>query len=413
MPDVIFAIDRSVRRRDADGRLHVALTNISKATVNPYYGREIPGAAALGLRADEIYQILRDPEALKLGAPTFNNVPLLDEHVIVSVNDPKKGNVVGSTGTDAMFDGEYLRNSLVVWDAEAIARIESGEQKEISCAYRYVAVKVSGTHKGLPYSLVMRDIQANHVALVREGRAGPDVVVADGKLGEVEMKFSVVKAKFAEKIALDSALNDTDRKRLIAAFDAMEEEMGAEDEDKDDEKKAEDEDGEEEKEVEARDKKARDKKAKDKRAKDKAAKDKAAKDAEKDEDCAEDEDDNDKDDKKAEDEDKEKAMDAAIKKATDRAVAETVAKMENLQKAKDDVAPLVGVVHGLDSAEAVYRFALDSASVPHKDIKEVAALKQMVAMLPKPGSLREPLIAQDSKTRGSVVDLFPGLGRYA
>lgn len=39
---ILFALDRdTVRTIDADGRLHVAVTNISKATVNPYRGKEI------------------------------------------------------------------------------------------------------------------------------------------------------------------------------------------------------------------------------------------------------------------------------------------------------------------------------------------------------------------------------------
>ena len=39
-----IAMDRdSVRTKDADGRLHVKVANISKAQTSPYYGHEIPG----------------------------------------------------------------------------------------------------------------------------------------------------------------------------------------------------------------------------------------------------------------------------------------------------------------------------------------------------------------------------------
>ena len=45
-----IAFDRaSVRNYDADGRMHVERTPISKANVCEYWGREIPGAEALGL----------------------------------------------------------------------------------------------------------------------------------------------------------------------------------------------------------------------------------------------------------------------------------------------------------------------------------------------------------------------------
>ena len=36
-----------------------------------------------------------------------------------------------------------------------------------------------GDYQGEPYDGLMRDIVGNHVALVREGRAGADVVVGD------------------------------------------------------------------------------------------------------------------------------------------------------------------------------------------------------------------------------------------
>jgi Uncharacterized protein conserved in bacteria (DUF2213) len=49
-----LAFDRaSVRTYDRDGRLHVEISNISKAAVNPYIGREIPDWKALGLDPDK------------------------------------------------------------------------------------------------------------------------------------------------------------------------------------------------------------------------------------------------------------------------------------------------------------------------------------------------------------------------
>lgn len=403
---ISFAIDRSsVRRRDADGRLHVELTNISKATVNPYWGREIPGAAELGLDPETVYQVFRDPAALALGADSFNNIQLMDDHIVVSADEPQETRVVGSTGTDATFDGEYLKNSLVVWTASSIARIESEEQKEISCSYRYVASLKSGVYKGLPYTVVMSNIVGNHVALVKEGRAGPDVVVADGKIGESKMaKFSVIKGILAARFATDTAIARADRPYLTVALDEMEETVEAEDADLD------------EAEVEtkvkdaAKDKKAADEAeaAKDKKAKDK----KKAKDEEKD--PPETVGDSEKDDKD------DAAMDAALNTriqnastlAADAAVAAYAAKRDALEAAKLDVAPIVGAIHGLDSADAVYRYALDSAKVDHAEVKETAALRALVRMVPKAGDGPTP-IAMDSASRGNVSSLFPNLARYA
>ena len=175
-----FAFDKgSVRSTDRDGRLHVEVTNISKAAVNPYLGREIPDSDALGLDAGKVYQLLRDPKELEKASGTFNSLPLLSRHQPVSAEDYAPELVVGATGTDAVFEAPYLKNSIVVWSQEAIDGIESGEAKELSCAYRYRADMTPGTYQGEPYDGRMVDLVGNHVALVSAGRCGPDVIVGD------------------------------------------------------------------------------------------------------------------------------------------------------------------------------------------------------------------------------------------
>eukprot|EP01037_Dinobryon_pediforme_P019159 gene19159-19533_t len=211
-----LAFDKaSVRTTDVEGRLHVAVTNISKATVNPYLGREIPEHQALGLDPDRIYKLLRDPKELEQAALSFNNLPLLSKHVPVSAADHQPDAVIGSTGTDAEFVAPYLRNSLVVWAKAAIKAIEDETQKELSCAYRYRADMTPGTFEGEAYDGVMRDLVGNHVALVKEGRAGPDVVVGDSTEGLSPMKLSrkaallqgASLAYLAPKLASDAKLD--------------------------------------------------------------------------------------------------------------------------------------------------------------------------------------------------------------
>lgn len=181
----------SVRTKDQDGRLHVAKSNISKAGVNPYLGREIPNYEKLGLSADKVYKLLRDPEELAKAAPSFNNQPLLSRHVPVSAEDHQSDLVVGSTGSQCAFDAPYLTNDLVIWSQGGIDVVESEEQKELSSAYHYDADMTPGEYEGEKYDGVMRNIRGNHVALVAKGRAGSDVVVGDEALpdqhGEVTM----------------------------------------------------------------------------------------------------------------------------------------------------------------------------------------------------------------------------------
>jgi hypothetical protein len=107
------------------------------------------------------------------------------------------------------------------------------------------------------------------------------------------------------------------------------------------------------------------------------------------------------------------AMDAAIKAAELRAVN----RMNAIEEAKRIVKPFVGNVIGMDSAEAVYRLALDEAGV-ELDGVHPSAYKAMVGMLPKPGEEPAAFIGKklgmDGKeaaaSASKFAELFPTAG---
>ncbi len=169
----------SQRETDENGFLHVGASHITKATVNPYYGREIPGWQEAGLDPEAVYYGLRDPEELQASLETWAGLPLHIEHHVDSAEEPQKLTRVGAVGTGAVWNPPYVDAPLTVWDRAAIDAIEDGSFRELSCAYRYDPDFTPGTYEGTPYDFIMRNIRGNHVALVEEGRAGPDVVVAD------------------------------------------------------------------------------------------------------------------------------------------------------------------------------------------------------------------------------------------
>ena len=174
-----LAFDESARQIDADGRLHVLKSHISKATVNPYYGKEIPNWESLGLDPEKVYQLLRDPVELQKAAETFARLPILSKHIPVTVDEPQPDLVIGAIGSDVKFNAPYLDADLSFWDKSAIAAIETETIKELSCAYRYDAVMQPGEYEGVAFDGIMTNMRGNHLALVEVGRAGPDVVVAD------------------------------------------------------------------------------------------------------------------------------------------------------------------------------------------------------------------------------------------
>ncbi len=178
-----IACDSALQNRhyEENGQLRIERTPISKATVNPYYGREIPKAEELGLEPERIYYLLRDPGELAKAAPSFKTKQLMFKHIAVSADDPKQDSIAGTVGSDVEFVAPYLMADMCVWDAEAIAGIETDTVRELSCSYSYRADMTPGMYEGQRYDGVMRDIQGNHVALVKSGRAGSDVMAADEK----------------------------------------------------------------------------------------------------------------------------------------------------------------------------------------------------------------------------------------
>ncbi|WP_308771169.1 DUF2213 domain-containing protein [uncultured Bilophila sp.] len=176
---VAFDAAPSQRATDENGFLHVGASHITKATVNPYYGREVPGWQEAGLDPEAVYYGLRDPEELQASLETWAGLPLHIEHHIDSAEEPQKLTRVGAVGTGAVWNPPYVDAPLTVWDRAAIDAIEDGSFRELSCAYRYDPDFTPGSYEGIPYDFIMRNIRGNHVALVEEGRAGPDVVVAD------------------------------------------------------------------------------------------------------------------------------------------------------------------------------------------------------------------------------------------
>jgi hypothetical protein len=202
----ILAYDKmTVRRVDTDGRMFVKTSHISKAGINPYYGREIPKWDELDLDPDRVYQVFRPPEELERAVDTFNTIPVLLVHKHHTAENPQKDLIIGSTGSNAVFDGIHLDNALGFWDAQYIDKIDDETQRELSCSYRYIPVLASGTYNGAQYDIKMTQIEGNHVALVVEGRAGPDVLVADNQILPPE-KVKTVKLNPKQKAALKARL---------------------------------------------------------------------------------------------------------------------------------------------------------------------------------------------------------------
>jgi len=384
-----LAFDASVRSIDENGHLRVAKTVISKAQVDPYYGREIPGYEQLGLDANRIYNLLRCPVELEKAADSFKGKQLLIKHTPVDSKDPQKELTVGAIGSDVTFEDGKLYADLTAWDDQAISLIESGKMRELSAGYSYDPDMTPGEFQGQAYDGVMRSICGNHVALVERGRIGKDAVISDSL--PFEMRFTTMKLKKGavqlisarlRKIAQDGMGEDSteelirevaeniehkptfdeDKLRELAGdkYEAILELLGG---------KAEE--GAEDAQTQAE----RDNESEAMRLKEREDRERR---------------DRERDRRDAEDEGKH-AMDAD-------AIAATVeARLRGLYAARDAVEPLVGriAMDGFQDAASIYAYALKQKGIACDGINE-AGLKALVDMQRSVSSAPAP-IAMDAK----------------
>jgi hypothetical protein len=398
MPDMgeQIALDATARTYDADGHLRISKSHISKATVNPYFGNEIPGYERLGLEGNKLYYLFRDPIELARAASTFAGKPILSKHVPISAEKHRPDLVVGAVGSDVEFNDPYLDADVTFWDAAAIAGIETDVVREFSCAYRYKADMTPGDYHGQRYDGVMREIVGNHLAQVESGRAGSDVMAADedimkttklGKalvitLGGMSPKLMAQDAALLTLVgkASGKTINVEDVSTKLIAMDAeldpkrVSDTIGA---------------------LLALDKKAKDEDMDD---------GDPAQDAEehpKDCDCKEC-----KTAQDAEEEKDKKAMDAAI----DSRVKVIRRDLREANEARIAVRDVVGDVIAQDSAEEIYGFALDHMKVDRKEVTGTPALRALFILAnTKVAAAPAPRIAMDA---AGVTARFPNANRF-
>ena len=356
MTDTIMALDRSVRRIDADGHLHVERCVLSAAVVSPYYGREINGAERLGLEPDTIYWMYRDADALREAASSMNGKPLIEVHQPVSAGDHPREITVGSVN-NATFQAPDLIGELAIWDGDAIKRIQDGSKRCVSAGYAYETVPETGEINGQRYTLKMVNIRFNHLALVEEPRV-KTAIIGDSAPPNIMKETSMAAHKPMSAAAKVAAALKSGRLAMDASEEDIKKCMDEDETEDDDKKKAEDESDDDKEGKKAEDAKACD-------------------EDDTDDDQAADEDDDDKNDEKKDDK---KGMDAAsVSRLIKEAVSKERHRNKQAQDAREAVRPLVGDVIGMDSAGDIYRYALKQIGQDAVSVHE-SALPALVSM---------------------------------
>jgi len=195
--------------------------------------------------ADEEVELYRSPE--EVFAPhtiaSFETKSITDGHPdnlinIDTVKEHEQGQITNvRKGSEALESGDWpLLADLVVKSRNLIDKINAG-LRELSCGYNYHVLKQGNL-------LLQVDIIGNHVAIVKNGRAGTEASIKDS--------LETLKGVFNMSAFLDRLLNKPTKARIAAwakdakpeevadAIDALASEVEKKEEKKEEPKKAED-----------------------------------------------------------------------------------------------------------------------------------------------------------------------------
>ena len=191
------------------------------------------------------------PESLA----SFAGKAITSEHPPVLLDaENTKDYQVGFSGTEVVYDNGFVKAVMTITDKDAIDRIMRGDAREVSAGYRVSYDPTPGvTDSGEHYDGIQKEIVGNHIAVVRRGRAGPQVKLhldrqdaADPSLFSIEEKttmsakvvFDGAEFEVSESVALaitkereDARMSYEDMKKkydgMMAEASKMKEEMDA------------------------------------------------------------------------------------------------------------------------------------------------------------------------------------------
>ena len=142
---------------------------ITRAGVFPYLDEN--GKIIWELRhPDDVFK----EESLK----SFEMLPFTNEHPFVALDSTNtKKYQVGQLGSDVRKYDDNIRviSSVLITDINTVQIVEQKEKTEVSCGYFCDVIEESGIYNGIKYDRRQVNIEGNHVALTKKGRAGETV----------------------------------------------------------------------------------------------------------------------------------------------------------------------------------------------------------------------------------------------
>lgn len=187
---------------------------------------------------------LRHPDDVfdETSLATLAAAPVTDDHPteMITAENVKKHAIGWLTDGVEVGDNKYVESSVILADAKVIEKAEEDGKQELSCGYVCDLEDESGEFEGQKYDKRQRNIRYNHVALVKAGRAGPEVrlrmdseafevedvnptqednqvvkIIIDGKEFMVPPEVADAYNKYVEKLTGEIAESVEDKKDMV------------------------------------------------------------------------------------------------------------------------------------------------------------------------------------------------------
>ena len=171
-----ISLDEGAKVRFTEDGYLVAMPRVARTGIQLYSGHEVEKPEMKVVRVfrpeDQVFN--RD------SMHSYAHKPFTNDHPPEPVNaDNWKKFSVGDLGGDVVKDGEFVRVPLVMMDNNAINDYRDGK-RELSLGYSCDLQWTPGTApNGEAYDAVQTNIRANHLALVKTARGGPNLRVGD------------------------------------------------------------------------------------------------------------------------------------------------------------------------------------------------------------------------------------------
>lgn len=156
--------------------------------------------------------------------------PIIDGHPSIPVTAANyKKLAVGSILSQGWQDGDYVRDKIVIQDADTVDKAVKGGKKALSLGYSLDLDEAPGQWNGERYDAIQRNIRINHLAIVGQGRAGDkarlnldaaDAVQVEPSKEEPNMPKQTVQVRLDSGLSYEAApeiANEFERMRRDSA----------------------------------------------------------------------------------------------------------------------------------------------------------------------------------------------------